>query len=319
MIVNFIPRGLDEDINTPHNKIIQELTLSEYSELKTHSKVYGFAEKHYEKAQEVKPEVGDGNTPKARKPRSQAVAEQEQVEQGVASFDPDTQKDVGEAHQHKVYRKFDKSVVKLPPVLELSAEKYMQEHNKAVNRLMEHASVSQGDPNLKIYDDIMRALLKMLDHRDYINDYLTIKQNRQDIEFNKSELKKDALYDKKEKKHRRKIEEDYKVIVGEIDGMEVGKPSQEILKDINAITDFAVNQSGNNVSEMNKEQKKFFTDILKPMEQKIAKHENKGINLRNPDGSLDAGKLGQLYIDTKKEAIEKQLKKSKRKENSLSM
>ncbi|PMR71776.1 hypothetical protein [Billgrantia endophytica] len=317
MRVNFTPRGLDEDINTPHQKIAERLTLTEYSEFKSISKVYDFAEKHYEKAQELEPGLsGKKPASQTRKPRRKAIPE---LESGISGFDPDAQEDMEEDSPHKVYRKFDKKGVELPLVLQLTEEEYMKEHERAVDKLMQSASISNGDPNLKPYDTIMRTLLSMMDHRGYINDYLTIDQNRKTLEFDKSELKRDALYVKKEKEHKKQIEQDYKVISGEMDSMELDKPSQEILRDINAMTDFAVNNNGNNVSEMNKEQKRFFTDILKPMEQKISKHENKGMDLRKPDGSLDPNKLGQLYVETKKQAIDKHQKKAKRKENTLSM
>ena len=313
MRINFEPRGLDEDINTPHNKTIEALNLAEYSEFKTHSKVYAFAEKHYEKAQEPKPEQAGKPTAKPRKRHSEAVAEQEQAEQGVTSFNSDTNKDLAENHKHKVYRKFDKDNVKLSPVLELNEKQFMQEHEKAVDRLMGSASISNGDPNLQIYDKLLRSILKMLDHRGYINDYLTIDQNVQKVQFDRTELQKDAFYDKAEKQHHSKIEDDYKVLAGEMKrGLK--KPSKEVLQDLNSIIDFY--NSGNDFSKITKKQSKFFNDILKPMKEKIDKQVEKGVDVFNLNGDLNYDKLGKIYSATKQEAIEKDIKKEKKKDKN---
>jgi hypothetical protein len=312
MRVKFEPRGLDEDISIPHNKTIEALTLTEYSEFKTHSKVYAFAEKHYDSGQEPK-QVSSKLASKPRKRKSEAVAEQEQAEQGVSSFNSETEKDLAENHQHKVYRKFNKDNMKLSPVLELSESEYLKEHDKAVERLVSSGSVSKGDPSKQIFDNILRSILKMLDHRGYINDYLTMDQNRQKLQFNRTELAKDAFYKKKENKHNNKIEEDYKIIAGEMNkGLK--KPSQELANDLNSILSFY--NKGNDFSKMNKQQSKFFNDILIPMIEKIDKFMEKG-------EEVNYDKLGKIYVETKKEALnkdhKKEMKKGKSQSYSLSM
>lgn len=332
--VRFTARDLDEDINEPHDKVYGKLSLASYSEEFSHSKVYSFADKYYNN----KPKKGKKTLNKAIEiDKTDTPTSESNIEKAVNRMkeNPDFRKPVYKGKQApeaetpevsaeiednkgvKSYREFDENGIRLPAIMRLSQEELAVERERALSRYSFSGVISQGDPDLKVFDDIMEHLWKITDQRGYINRYLEAKEGLDNLYFNKTQLDKDVLLDKENKKHDKEIKKDYKRLSKEMNKMELSEPTEEILRDIKAMTDFAVRQSGTNKAEMSDEQKEFYNDVLKPMKREVSKLEGGERDIRNEDGSFNLDKLGHLYIETKEKALDKELKKQKG--NDLSM
>ena len=332
--VRFTARDLDEDINEPHDKVYEKLSLAPYSEEFSHSKVYSFADKYYDnkpkkgkKALNKAIEIDKTDTPTGESNIEKAVNRMKKNpdfrkpvykgKQAPEAETPEVSAEIEDNKGIKSYREFDENGIRLPAIMRLSQEDLAVERERALSRYNFSGVISQGDPDLKVFDDIMEHLWKLTDQRGYINRYLEAKEGLDNLYFNKAKLDKDVLLDKKKKKHDKEIKQDYKRLSKEMDKMELSEPTEEILRDIKAMTDFAVKQSGTNKAEMSDEQKEFYNDVLKPMKREISKLDGGERDIRNEDGSFNIDKLGHLYIETKEKALDKELKKKKG--NDLSM
>lgn len=331
--VRFTARDLEDNINKPHDKVYEKLSLAPYSEEFSHSKVYSFADKYYENKPKKgrkapkKPKEFDiastqtdkSNIEKAVDRMKQDPAYSKPVYKGKQAPEGDTPEEVTDVEDKgiKSYREFDEKGIRLPAIMRLSKEELAVERERALSRYNFSGVISQGDPDLKVFDDIMEHLWKLTDQRGYINRYLEAKEGLDNLYFNKTQLDKDVLLNKENKKHDKEIKKDYKRLSKEMDKMELSEPTEEILRDIKAMTDFAVKQSGTNKAEMSDEQKEFYNDVLKPMQRQISKLEGSERDIKNEDGSFNLDKLGHLYIETKEKALDKELKKKKG--NDLSM
>jgi hypothetical protein len=331
--IRFTARDLDDDITEPHDKVYEKLSLAPYSEEFSFSKVYSFADKYYDnkpkKGKKIPEKVSEfdigssatnkSNIEKAVNRIKQDPAYRKPVYKGKQAPEVNTPEEDNDIKDKgiKSYREFDEKGIRLPAIMRLSQEELAIERERALSRYNFSGAISQGDPDLKVFDDIVEHLWKLTDQRGYINRYLEAKEGLDNLYFNKTQLDKDVLLQEENKKHDKEIKKDYKRLSKEIDNMEFSQPTEEILRDIKAMTDFAVSQNGINKAEMSGEQKEFYYGVLRPMEREISKQEGGEKDIKNEDGSFNLDKLGHLYIETKEKALDKELKKKKG--NDLSM
>lgn len=297
-IVEFTARDMGEDLDTPHTKLYKSLTLAQYNEIKAQNANYANqydSNRVEHKALRKRPVYANTN-----KPSSEARAEQEQAMQGVTNFNSTEQDRVKEASGPKVYRTLDKKGIALPPHLDLDPEEIIAKSNQAVDRLIQPSGV----PELKKYEDLLRNILKMFIHTNLVDNHIILRDDREKAIFDYKKIEEDAIIAKEEQKHFKKVNNNLKELSKEFGNLEFKPARNEALIDLETVMYLAREKKFDALS-MNRDQKKFYRDILKPMAKKVY-GVSKGEKIFNSEGELDYNKLSKIYTDTKRESLEKE-------------
>lgn len=304
--VDFKIKGLSDQIGPPE-KTYTRMSLADYNSM---SEVYN----EYENNNPI-PQGNSVEQPTMVSPSPSSITNEELEEQGL---EEDTT-DEALANRRKELRDKYENHPDVPPHLRLSPEELIDERRKAVERYLPAGTLSAGTTGLqKEMLDTAEVLIKLsLNSNKLVDEHFYIQERSK----NKIMMDKDKLYEKLSEKDEKLREENKQELYKKMNEMELKVPDEVALSDLSILTKFSEKNPKLEVDKMNKEEKEFYTGVLKPMTREINKmKENNEIS--DVSDFLDKesqDKIEELYGKHKKASYEKTIKKENKKDKTSEM
>jgi hypothetical protein len=269
--VKFTARRMSDDLSTPIQKEIERSNLLEYEEMMAQEAQYGhgFYKQHHNLHQ------AQAEHPTTKPSGSKAFIEAIQPNESQTQKEPQAN-------------------VKVAPHLTLTPAELKRAREEAVEKYLPRGFLSKGLSGEQAeISELVEAFIRM-----GVNEYkLVDRQINYDRRLNRANL------NYIEKKVNKPSVKELKVIAKNFGNMELKESREEALRDLNIAMKLAKNGSDFDVKKMNKEEKDFINNIIKPI---LNEAKEKNLNVSGEKADFKA--LDNLYVKQKKSNIQKELK-----------